>query len=69
MIIAERLDNIHKDESNYYFREESKEECQKETTESKADELLTSLQRYNQSKEDKQKDSEKLKPCIHLAIL
>ena len=39
-----------KDQSNYYFREEIKTECQEETTQNKADKLLTSLQRDNQSK-------------------
>ena len=48
--------------------EKTKEECQEDTTENKADEPLTSLQRDGQSKEDKQNTVE-LKPYIHWAIL
>ena len=44
-------------------------ECQEETTENKADEPLTSLQRDGQSKEDKQKNTVELKPYTHWAIL
>ena len=47
------FDNIQKDESNNYIREETKKDCQKETTQNKADKPLTSLQKVNQSKEDK----------------
>ena len=53
-IITERLDNIKINESNNYLREETKDECHEDTTENKADEPLTSLQRDNQIKEDKQ---------------
>ena len=52
-IITERLENNQIDESNNYLREEIKEEYQEVTTENKADELLISLQRDAQSKEDK----------------
>ena len=54
-IITERLDSIQINGSNNYLREETKEKCQEDTTENKADEPLTSLQRDSQSKEDKQK--------------
>ena len=47
-IITERFDNTLKNQSNYYIREESKNEYQEETTQNKADKLLTSLQRDNQ---------------------
>ena len=53
-IMKERFDNTPKDQSNYYIREET-EKSQKDTTENKADETLTSLRRDGQSKEDKQK--------------
>ena len=49
-IMTERLDNTPKDQSNYYFREENKKECREETTQNKADKLLTSHQRDNQSR-------------------
>ena len=52
-IITERLDSIQINESNNYLREETKEECQEDTTENKADEPLTSLQRDGQSKKTK----------------
>ena len=68
-IITERLDNIQIDESISYLREETKEECQEDTTENKADEPLASLQRDGQSKEDKQKNEVELKLYIHWAIL
>ena len=42
-IITERFDNTLKDQPNYYLREESKKECQEETTKNKADEPLASL--------------------------
>ena len=42
-IITERFDNTLKDQSNYYLREESKKECQEETTQNKADESQASL--------------------------
>ena len=42
-IMTEKFDNIPKDQSNYYLREESKKECREETTQNKADKLLTSL--------------------------
>ena len=35
---------------NYYLREESKKECQEETTQDKADKQLSSFQRVNQSR-------------------
>ena len=44
-----------KDHSNYYFRKESKKECQEETTQNKADKLLTSPQRDNQSRRQTKK--------------
>ena len=50
LIMTEKFDNIPKDQSNYYFREESKKECREETTQNKADKLLTSIQRDNQSR-------------------
>ena len=53
-IITERLDSIQIDESNNYIREGTEEEYQKDTTENKADESLTSLQRDGQIKEDRQ---------------
>ena len=49
-IMIERFDNTLKDQSNYYFREENKKECREETTLNKADKLLTSHQRDNQSR-------------------
>ena len=54
-IMKERFENTPKDQSNYYIREETKKECQEDTSENKADETLTSLRREGQSKEDKQK--------------
>ena len=54
-IQIETSENIPKDQSNFYIREETKKECQEDTTENKADETLTSLRRDGQSKEDKQK--------------
>ena len=68
-IITERLDNIQIDESISNLREETKEECQLDTTENNADEHLTSLQEDGQSKEDKQKNTVVLKPYIHWVIL
>ena len=41
-IITERFDNSLKYQSNYYLREASKKECQEETTQNKADKILTS---------------------------
>ena len=67
-IMKERFDNTPKDQSNYYLREETKKECQEDTSENKADETLTSLRRDCQSKEDKQKITVELKPYIHWAI-
>ena len=46
-IMTEKFDNTPKDQSNYYLREESKIECREETTQNKADKLLTCLQRDN----------------------
>ena len=43
-IMTEGFDNTPKDQSNYYLREESKKECREETTQNKADKLLTSFQ-------------------------
>ena len=54
-IMAEKLDNISKDKSNYYLREESKKECREETAQNKADKLLTNLQRDNQSRRQAKK--------------
>ena len=54
-IITERFDNTPKDQSNYYFREESKKEYKEETTQNIADKLLTSLQRNNQSRRQAKK--------------
>ena len=51
--MTERFDNTPKDQSNYYLREENKKECREETTQNKADKLLTSLQRDNQSRRQK----------------
>ena len=55
-IMIEKFDNIPKDQSNYYLREESKKECREETTQNKADKLLTSLQRDNQSRRQEKID-------------
>ena len=49
-ITTERFDNTLKDKSNYYLMEESKKDCQEETTQNKADKLLTSFKRDNQSR-------------------
>ena len=49
-IMTERFDNIPKDQSNYNLREDNKIECREETAQNKADKLLISLQRDNQSK-------------------
>ena len=49
-IMNERFYNTPRDQSNYYLREENKKECREETTQNKADKLLTSLQRDNQSR-------------------
>ena len=54
-IMTERFDNTPKDQSNYYLREENKNECREETTQNKADKLLTSLQRDNQSRRQAKK--------------
>ena len=40
-ITAQRFDNIRINQSNNYLREETKGECQEDTTEIKTDELLT----------------------------
>ena len=39
----------------YYLKEESKKECREETAQNKADKLLTSLQRVNQSRRQEKK--------------
>ena len=49
-IMTEKFDNTPKDQSNYYLREESKKECREETTQNKADKLLTCPQRDIQSR-------------------
>ena len=49
-IMTEKFDNIQNYQSNYYLREESKKEFREESTQNKADKLLTSLQRDNQSR-------------------
>ena len=36
-IITEKFDNTLKDQYNYYLREDSKKECQEESTQNKAD--------------------------------
>ena len=54
-IMTERFDNTPKNQSNYYLREENKKECRKETAQNKTDKLLTSLQRYNQSRRQAKK--------------
>ena len=42
-------------QSNYHLREESKKDCQEESTQNKADKLLTSLQISNQSRRQTKK--------------
>ena len=54
-IMTERFDNIPKDQSNYYLRDESKKECREETTQNKTDKQLTTLQRDNQSRRQAKK--------------
>ena len=54
-IMTERFDNTQKNQSNYYLREESKKQCREETIQNKADKLLTSLQRDNQSRRQAKK--------------
>ena len=49
-IMTDRFGYIPRDQSNYYIRQESKKECREETTQNKADKLLTNLQRDNQSR-------------------
>ena len=49
-IMTKRFDSTQKDQSSYYIRKENKKECREETTQNKADKLLTSLQRDNQSR-------------------
>ena len=49
-IMIEKFDNTSEDQSNYYLRKDSKKECQEETTQNKADKLLISLYRDNQSR-------------------
>ena len=67
--MTEKFDNTLKNQSNYYLRKESKKECREETAQNKADKLLTSPQRYNQSRRQAKKDKVELKPYIHEAIL
>ena len=64
-IMTDRFDNIPKVQSNYYLREESKKENQEETAQNKADKLLTSFQRDNQSRGQAKKDTGELKPYIY----
>ena len=54
-IMTERFYNTPKDLSNYYLREKSKKECREETAQNKADKLLTSPQRDNQSRRQAKK--------------
>ena len=54
-IMTKRFNNIPKDQFNYYIREENKKECREETTQNKADKLLTNLQRDNQSRRQAKK--------------
>ena len=54
-IMTERFDNTPKDQSNYYLKEENKKECREEITQNKADKLLTSPQRDNQSRRQAKK--------------
>ena len=49
-IMTKRFDNIPKDKTNYYLKEESKKECQEERTQNKANKLQASVQRDNQSR-------------------
>ena len=67
-IMIDKFDNIPKDQSNYYLREESKKECREERTQNKADKLLTSLQRDNQSRRQTKRYS-RVETYIHEAIL
>ena len=53
-IMTERFDNFQ-NIKKYYLREESKKECREETTQNKADKLLASLQRDNQSRRQAKK--------------
>ena len=53
--MTERFDNISKDQSNYYFREENIKEYREETTQNIADKLLTSLQKDNQRRRQTKK--------------
>ena len=54
-IMTESFDNTPKDQSNYYIMKENKKECQEETTQNKADKLLASIQRDNQSRRQAKK--------------
>ena len=54
-IMTERFENTPKDQSNYYLRKENLKKCRDKTAQNKADKLLTSLQRYNQSKRQAKK--------------
>ena len=54
-IMTEKFENTPKDQSNYYLREENKKECREETAQNKADKLLTSPQRDNQSRRQAKK--------------
>ena len=52
-MMTEKFDNIPKDQSNYFLRKQSKKESREEATQNKADKLLTSPQRDNQSRRQK----------------
>ena len=54
-IMTEKFDNTPKDQSNYYLREESIKECREETTQNKADKLLSSPQIDNHSRRQAKK--------------
>ena len=66
-IITGKIENIQIDLLNYYFGEETLEECQDEPTKNKADWPLTSLQEKINIK--KTKNTGELKPCIYWVIL
>ena len=53
--MAERFDKTPKDQSNYYLKKESKKECREETTQNKAEKLLITPQRDNQSRRQAKK--------------
>ena len=67
-IITEKFTNTLKDQSNYYLKQESKKECQEETTQNKAGEPQASLIASIKG-EDKQKRNSRVEPLHSLAIL